>query len=97
MSYHVSARPASLLVFLHGEMGSRLKRATKSNASLGSHPFIIASLVTFGVCFPTCLYVESRAERPIMPLVLLHSAPRANIIFSNALASFLLNAILFNA
>ncbi|KAI8632117.1 MFS general substrate transporter [Xylariaceae sp. FL1651] len=62
-----------------------------------SHPFIIASLVTFGVCFPTCLYVESHAERPIMPLVLLHSTPRANIIFSNFLASFLVDAILFNA
>ncbi|KAI2615669.1 MFS general substrate transporter [Hypoxylon sp. NC1633] len=61
-----------------------------------SHPFTIASLVIFGVCFPLCLYVESRHERPIMPLVLLHSAPRANIIFSNFIASFLLNAILFN-
>ncbi|KAI1324188.1 MFS general substrate transporter [Xylariaceae sp. FL0255] len=61
-----------------------------------SHPFIIVSLVMFGICFPTCLYVESQAKRPIMPLVLLHSAPRANIIFANFLASFLLNAILFN-
>ncbi|KAI0878905.1 major facilitator superfamily domain-containing protein [Hypoxylon argillaceum] len=61
-----------------------------------SHPFIIASLAIFAVCFPTCLYVESRVERPIMPLVLLHSSPRANIIFSNSIASFLLNAILFN-
>ncbi|KAI1310366.1 major facilitator superfamily transporter [Xylaria venustula] len=62
-----------------------------------SHPLIISSLVLFAVCFPTCLYVESRAERPIMPLVLLHSSPRANMIFSNFLASFLMNAILFNA
>ncbi|KAI1811747.1 MFS general substrate transporter [Poronia punctata] len=62
-----------------------------------SHPLIISSLVVFGVCFPACLYVESRAERPIMPLALLHSTPRANIIFSNALASFLVNAILFNS
>ncbi|KAI3323437.1 MFS general substrate transporter [Xylariaceae sp. AK1471] len=62
-----------------------------------SHSFIIASLAIFGVCFPACLYVESRVERPIMPLVLLRSTPRANIIFSNCLASFLLNAILFNA
>ncbi|KAI1279080.1 major facilitator superfamily domain-containing protein [Xylaria sp. FL0933] len=62
-----------------------------------SHPFIISSLVIFAVCFPACLYVESRAERPIMPLVLLHSAPRANMIFANFLAAFLMNAILFNA
>ncbi|KAI2633661.1 major facilitator superfamily domain-containing protein [Hypomontagnella submonticulosa] len=61
-----------------------------------SHPFIIASLVIFGVCFPLCLWAESRHERPIMPLVLLHSSPRANIIFANFIASFLLNAILFN-
>ncbi|KAI0175736.1 MFS general substrate transporter [Hypoxylon sp. FL1284] len=61
-----------------------------------SHPFVIVSLVIFGVCFPTCLYVESKHERPIMPLVLLHQSPRANIIFSNFIASFLLNAILFN-
>ncbi|KAI0457726.1 MFS general substrate transporter [Xylaria acuta] len=61
-----------------------------------SHPFIITSLVIFAVCFPACLYVESRVERPIMPLALLHSTPRANIIFSNVIASFLMNAIFFN-
>lgn len=61
-----------------------------------THPFVIASLAIFGACFPTCLYVESQHERPIMPLALLHRSPRANIIFSNFLASFLLNAILFN-
>ncbi|KAI1660005.1 MFS general substrate transporter [Daldinia decipiens] len=61
-----------------------------------SHPFIIASLVIFIVCVPACLYVESKHERPIMPLILLHQPPRANIIFSNFIASFLLNAILFN-
>ncbi|KAI1648058.1 MFS general substrate transporter [Daldinia loculata] len=61
-----------------------------------SHPFIIASLVIFIVCFPACLYVESKHERPIMPLILLSKSPRANIIFSNFIASFLLNAILFN-
>ncbi|KAI0852631.1 MFS general substrate transporter [Daldinia vernicosa] len=61
-----------------------------------SHPFIIASLVVFIICFPACLYVESQHERPIMPLILLHKSPRANIIFSNFIASFLLNAILFN-
>ncbi|KAI1737351.1 major facilitator superfamily domain-containing protein [Xylaria scruposa] len=61
-----------------------------------SHPFIITSLVIFTICFPTCLYVESRVERPIMPLALLHSTPRANMVFSNFIAAFLLNAILFN-
>ncbi|KAI2468947.1 MFS general substrate transporter [Annulohypoxylon bovei var. microspora] len=61
-----------------------------------THPFVLASLVIFAICFPACLYAESKHERPIMPLILLHSSPRANIIFSNFIASFLLNAILFN-
>ncbi|KAK6077493.1 transporter [Seiridium cupressi] len=61
-----------------------------------SHPLIIISLVIFAVCFPACLWAESKAKRPIMPLTLLHSPPRANVIFSNFLGSFLLNAILFN-
>ncbi|RYO99509.1 hypothetical protein DL764_006800 [Monosporascus ibericus] len=56
-----------------------------------------SSLIASGVCFPVYLWVESRATRPILPLELLHSSPRANIIFSNFLASFLMNAILFNA
>ncbi|KAK8052033.1 major facilitator superfamily domain-containing protein [Apiospora rasikravindrae] len=62
-----------------------------------SHPFIIASLVMFAILFPTCLYAESRARRPIMPLKLLRSSPRANMVFANFVASFLLNAVLFNA
>ncbi|KAK8010638.1 hypothetical protein PG990_009603 [Apiospora arundinis] len=62
-----------------------------------SHPFIIASLVVFAVLFPACLYAESRTQRPIMPLELLRSSPRANMIFANFIACFLLNAILFNA
>ncbi|KAH8201120.1 hypothetical protein TruAng_004747 [Truncatella angustata] len=61
-----------------------------------SHPFVIASLIIFIICFPACLWAESRAKLPIMPLDLLRSAPRANMIFSNFLGSFLLNAILFN-
>ncbi|KAK7927111.1 major facilitator superfamily domain-containing protein [Apiospora marii] len=62
-----------------------------------SHPFIIASLAVFAILFPICLYAESRAQRPIMPLQLLRSSPRANLVFANFVASVLLNAILFNA
>ncbi|KAK7753304.1 hypothetical protein SLS62_004823 [Diatrype stigma] len=79
--------------------GSLLLTASITFLILGvvrSHPFTIASLAISAVCFPTCLWVESWAERPIMPLELLHSAPRANMIFANFIASFLLNAILFN-
>lgn len=62
-----------------------------------SHPFTIASLIIFAICFPVFLYVESLAKKPIMPLELLTGSPRANIIFSNFIACILLNAILFNA
>lgn len=61
-----------------------------------SHPFVIASLVIFAVSFPAFLWAESVASRPIMPLYLIQRAPHANMIFSNALTAFLMNAILFN-
>lgn len=61
-----------------------------------SHPFVIASLVIFAVSFPAFLWAESVASRPIMPLYLIRRAPHANMIFSNALTAFLMNAILFN-
>lgn len=61
-----------------------------------SHPFVMAALVTFSVAFPTFLYSQSLATRPIMPLHLVRHAPRMNLIFANALASILTNAILFN-
>ncbi|KAK8090865.1 major facilitator superfamily domain-containing protein [Apiospora phragmitis] len=62
-----------------------------------SHPFIIAALAVFAILFSSCLYAESRAQRPIMPLELLRSSPRANLVFANFIACFLLNAVLFNA
>ncbi|KAG7134073.1 putative transporter like protein [Verticillium longisporum] len=61
-----------------------------------SHPFVIAALVTFSVAFPTFLYSQSLATRPIMPLHLVRHSPRMNLIFANSLASILTNAILFN-
>ncbi|KAI9736406.1 MAG: hypothetical protein M1818_006139 [Claussenomyces sp. TS43310] len=61
-----------------------------------SHPFIVASLCIFAVGFPLFLWIESRASRPIMPLAIIRHAPRANIIFSNALAAIIVNAVLFN-
>lgn len=61
-----------------------------------SHPFVIASLVVFAVSFPAFLWAESKASRPIMPLHLIRRAPHANMIFSNALAAYLMNAVIFN-
>ncbi|KAI5463266.1 hypothetical protein BGZ63DRAFT_352577 [Mariannaea sp. PMI_226] len=61
-----------------------------------SHPFVIASLTTFAVVFPLFIWVESWVYKPIMPLSLLRQSPRANLIFSNCIASFLANSIIFN-
>lgn len=61
-----------------------------------SHPFVLGSLATFAVCFPAFLWAESVASRPIMPLYLIRRAPHANMIFSNTVAAFLMNAIIFN-
>lgn len=63
-----------------------------------SHPFVIACLAgTALVLFPLLLRVESRAERPVMPLELIRRAPVMNLIFANHIAAFLTNAVLFNA
>lgn len=61
-----------------------------------SHPLVIASLVIFAVSFPAFLWVENTAPRPIMPLYLIRRSPHANMIFSNALGAFMMNAIIFN-
>lgn len=61
-----------------------------------SHPFVVASLVIFAVGFPAFLWTESRATHPIMPLYLIGRSPHANMIFSNAIAAFMMNAIIFN-
>lgn len=66
------------------------------NITLGSHPIVLASLVIFAVCFPTFIWVESWVHRPIMPLYLIKNSPRANLIFSNSIASILSNGIVFN-
>ncbi|KAE8450818.1 hypothetical protein EG329_005731 [Mollisiaceae sp. DMI_Dod_QoI] len=61
-----------------------------------SHPFVIISLVIFGVCFPLFIYVESRVELPIMPLRLVTRYPRAGLILSNAIGAIIMNAVTFN-
>lgn len=46
--------------------------------------------------FPLFIWVESWVHKPIMPLHLIHHSPRANLIFSNFIASVVGNSILFN-
>lgn len=64
--------------------------------SIGSHPFVTASLVLSALLFPLFLYAEARAVKPIMPLYLIRHAPHMNLIFSHQIAAFLSNAIIFN-
>ncbi|KAJ2969205.1 hypothetical protein NQ176_g8791 [Zarea fungicola] len=61
-----------------------------------SHPIVIAAMSTFAVVFPIFLWVESRTVKAIMPLHLITKMPHANLIFSNFIATFLVNAVLFN-
>jgi len=62
----------------------------------GSHPFVIFSLTTFAVFFPLFLYVETHAVQPIMPMHLVRQSPHRNLLFSNHIAAFISNAIMFN-
>lgn len=66
------------------------------NVLAWTHPFVLASLAIFAVGFPSFLWAERSASRPIMPLRLIQRSPHANMIFSNFLAAFMMNAILFN-
>lgn len=66
------------------------------NVLAWTHPLVLTSLVIFALSFPLFLWTERSASRPIMPLRLIQRSPHANMIFSNFLAAFLMNAILFN-
>jgi MFS family permease len=61
-----------------------------------SHPLVIASLVVFSILAPLLIWVECRAKKPVMPLNILSTTPRANLVFSNFLAAVVTNALLFN-
>jgi len=76
------------LLTLHQNLGG--------NVYSWSHPFVIASLVIFGVCFPLFIFVESRVALPIMPVQIIISDPRASLIFSNAIGAIISNAVIFN-
>ncbi|KAK0743724.1 major facilitator superfamily transporter [Schizothecium vesticola] len=61
-----------------------------------SHPLVITSLIAFAILFPLFLYAETLATKPIMPMYLVKQSPHMNLLFSNHIAAFLANAILFN-
>lgn len=60
------------------------------------HPFVITSLVIFGLAFPLFIYVESRVLLPIMPLKLIIHNPRAGLIIGNSIGAVIVNAVNFN-
>lgn len=67
------------------------------NVLAWTHPAVIISLV---LCIPLgfmTIRTEARHPRPVMPLDILFSRPRGNMVFANFLASIGLNTILFNA
>lgn len=61
-----------------------------------SHPALTATFVVF--LLSTCIFikVEAKAEHPVLPLRLIRSKPRANIIFSNFFTFLVINALIFN-
>ncbi|KAH7395018.1 major facilitator superfamily domain-containing protein [Phaeosphaeria sp. MPI-PUGE-AT-0046c] len=62
-----------------------------------NHPLVIVSLIVAFVAGIMLVRVESLAERPVMPLPMLFSEPRGNIVFNNFFAQMGMNTILFNA
>ncbi|KND91749.1 Multidrug resistance protein fnx1 [Tolypocladium ophioglossoides CBS 100239] len=70
--------------------------ATYLISSPGTHPIVISSLAVFAACIPVFLWVESRVANPVMPLNLIWNRPRANLLFSNFIATMLTHSILFN-
>jgi hypothetical protein len=61
-----------------------------------NHPIIVTSFLLFFVLGTALIYVEQRAEKPVMPLHMLYHSPRGNLIFSNFLTCMTMNTILFN-
>ncbi|OAL54255.1 MFS general substrate transporter [Pyrenochaeta sp. DS3sAY3a] len=61
------------------------------------HPLVITSLVVALVAGAVLIVVESRAARAVMPLPMLFSKPRGNLVFNNFFAQIGMNTILFNA
>lgn len=61
-----------------------------------SHPVVIVSLVLFVVSALFFIWVERKAERPVMPMEILVQNPRANLIFSNLFGTMTAQTIIFN-
>ncbi|OCK78855.1 MFS general substrate transporter [Lepidopterella palustris CBS 459.81] len=62
-----------------------------------SHPIVVASLIVACISGIILVHVEAKADRPVMPLKMLSSQPRANLVFNNFFAQIGINTIIFNA
>lgn len=88
-------------------LGSFLLTSTVASMILGlnlggnvlswEHPLVITSLCVSVVAGFFLIRVERKAERPVMPLALLFTAPRGNIVISNFFSSIGSNTVIFNA
>jgi len=61
------------------------------------HALVIASLVISFVAALALLWVESRVHRPVLPLAMLFTAPRGNLVFSNFFFQVGTYSVIFNA
>ncbi|PSN61848.1 MFS general substrate transporter [Corynespora cassiicola Philippines] len=61
------------------------------------HPLVISSLVIAAIAGTVLVQVERKATRPVMPLAMLSSKPRGNLVFNNFFAQLGINTIIFNA
>lgn len=61
------------------------------------HPLVITSLFVAAIAGAVLWRVESKAARPVMPLGMLSSRPRGNLVFNNFFAQLGINTIIFNA
>lgn len=61
------------------------------------HPLVIASFIISFIAALALLWVEARAYRPILPLAMLFTTPRSNLVFSNFFFQLGTYSVLFNA
>lgn len=67
------------------------------NVYAWKHPLVITSLVVALIAGSILIRVEAKAARPVMPLGMLFSSPRGNMVFNNFFAQLGINTIIFNA
>jgi MFS family permease len=60
------------------------------------HPLVITSLILSVVFFAILMRIESRVAKPVMPMSMLWTKPRGNLVFSNFFANIGVNTIIFN-